>query len=68
MGYFANLYTVEATAGENYVEVETSVYGGEAGERMYFSWGLGIDHGTFILTRMAPYSVANLLTFFPATC
>lgn len=68
MGYFANLYTVETTAHEDYVEVETSVYGGEAGERMYFSWGAGhrpgnlysYAHGTLFSSKPL-----NLLPGYP---
>ena len=38
MGYFANLYVVEALAKEDSVDIETRVYGDEVGGRAYFSW------------------------------
>jgi hypothetical protein len=60
MGYFANLYTVEATANEDYVEVETAVYGGGAGERMYFSWGAGQRAG-----NLYPYAHGTLFSSEP---
>ncbi len=39
MGYFANLYLVEARATADAIEVSTSVFGAEIGPVAYFSWG-----------------------------
>jgi len=41
MGYFANLYLVEARATADAIEVSTSVFGAEIGPVAYFSWGAG---------------------------
>lgn len=41
MGYFANLYLIEARATVDEIEVSTSVFGAEIGPVAYFSWGVG---------------------------
>jgi len=41
LGYFANLYVVEASANPTGVELTTSIFGAPIGERAYFSWGPG---------------------------
>ncbi len=41
MGYFANLYVVEALATDEEVEVRTTIYRSEVGEKAYFCHGSG---------------------------
>jgi hypothetical protein len=41
MGYFANLYLVDASIKGATIEVEESVFGGEVGNGVYFSWAKG---------------------------
>jgi hypothetical protein len=41
MGYFANLYVIDASADEDGVTLSTNVFGSEIAPRAYFSWGVG---------------------------
>ena len=41
MGYFAHLYLVETTSDSAGVEVATSVFSSDVGQRVFFSWTPG---------------------------
>lgn len=41
MGYFANLYIVEADATDRAIKMKTTIYGSEIGPVAYFCWGPG---------------------------
>jgi hypothetical protein len=45
MGYFANLYLIEASTDQDSIRLETAVYGDEVGERATFSWIPGLREG-----------------------
>jgi hypothetical protein len=57
MGYFANLYVVEASASENAIEIETSIYAGVMNPMAYFSWRPGVRTG-----RLRQYANGTLFS------